>query len=437
MRDSLGTAEGSRPNVIWIIGDQHRGQSLSCTGDPNLETPNIDRLAGVGATGISGSPLCSPFRGSLLTSQYPHNCVPGHDHAMPDGMPTIATALRNAGYRTAFFGKWHVDGADNRPPGSRDVFQLVRRERRGDFGTWLGYELNNSQWDCWVHGHDSSGTAVEHYRLPGYETDALTDLLIDYVRYQDDKAGDTERPFFAVLSVQPPHSPYLAPPEWMARHRPGDIRLRPNVPNVPRIADEARRDLAGYYAMIENLDWNVGRVMDALTICGLRDTTYIAFFSDHGDMHGSHGLVLKCLPYEESIRTPFIVGIGDRICCQPGFASQTALINHVDIAPTTLGLCGIDVPDWMTGYDYSRFYMASPLDDRDGPDSAFLQLVEPGYTYGFAPDRERPWRGIVTRDGWKYAVLEGQPLFVAVEVKLRCDLFDHKIPLREIGRAHV
>jgi arylsulfatase A-like enzyme len=409
MQKSKQTSPDARPNVIWIIGDQHRGQALSCMGDPNLDTPNIDCLAGVGATGIGGSPLCSPFRGSLLTSQYPHKCVPGHDHAMPDGMPTVATAMRDAGYRTAFFGKWHVDGADNRPQDTRDVFQNVRPERGGGFGTWLGYELNNSQWDCWVHGHDESGSPVEHHRLPGYETDALTDLLIGYVKDRGMGESSTGKPFFAVLSVQPPHSPYLAPPEWMARHRADDIQLRPNVPNVPRIVDEARRDLAGYYAMVENLDWNVGRVEAALKESGLHDTTYVVFFSDHGDMHGSHGLVLKCVPYEESIRNPFIVGIGDRTCCQPEFAAQTSLLNHVDIAPTTLGLCGIDTPGWMVGHDYSRFYLPEPIQDRGGPDSAYLQLVDPGYTHGFAPDRERPWRGVVTRDGWKYAVLEGQP----------------------------
>jgi len=77
------TDAASRPNVIWIFGDQHRAQAPSVMGDPNIQTPNIDRLAVSSRTGIAGSPLCSPFRGSLLTSQYPHRCIPGHDMALP------------------------------------------------------------------------------------------------------------------------------------------------------------------------------------------------------------------------------------------------------------------------------------------------------------------------------------------------------------------
>ena len=96
-------------NVIWIFGDQHRAQALSVMEDPNVQTPNIDRLAVSSRTGIAGSPLCSPFRGSLLTSQYPHRCIPGHDIALPNGMPTVATAFSHSGYQTAYIGKWHVE----------------------------------------------------------------------------------------------------------------------------------------------------------------------------------------------------------------------------------------------------------------------------------------------------------------------------------------
>ena len=394
----------TRPNILWILGDQHRAQALSGMGDPNLRTPNLDRMIGAGRTGVAGIPICSPFRGSLLTGRYPHACVPGHDDALPEDLPTVAADFRNAGYRTAYFGKWHVDGSVHREPDSRPAFQHVAPCRRGGFDCWIGYENNNSQYDCWVHGHTAAGHAIDRYRLPGYETDAVTDLLIDHLREQS-----ADQPFFAVLSIQPPHSPYVAPEEWTARHHPDTIQLRPNVPPVERIRNQAREDLAGYYAMVENLDWNVGRVVDILRTAGLAEDTRILFFSDHGDMHGSQGRILKCVPWEESIRVPFLVAAGNGEALPPLRDSTPDLINHVDIAPTTLGLCGIDIPERMAGTDYSAHFRPDSPEPVSEPESAYLQLVDPGWRCGFASDRERPWRGVLTRDGWKYAVLEGQP----------------------------
>ena len=398
------------PNIVWVFGDQHRAQALGLMGDSNLRTPNIDRLSSAATTAVAGCPLCSPFRGSLLTSRYPHRCVPGHDRTMPDGLPTVATAFREAGYQTAYFGKWHVDGAGNRENGTRAAFQTVARCRRGDFDVWLGYENNNDQYDCWIHGHDAQGNEIKHERLPCYETDSLTDLLLDYLgQCGKERANRRARPFFAALSVQPPHSPYVAPPEYLERHSPEEIQLRPNVPPVRCIQEQARRDLAGYYAMVENLDDNVGRVIDTLDKHGLREDTYVIFFSDHGDMHGSQARWLKCVPWEESIRIPFLVSRGNPACLKGAAERRDLMLNHVDIAPTSLGLCGIDTPSWMLGTDMSGYFTNDrPLPSPE-PDSVYSQLVDPGFVHGFAPDRERPWRGLITSDGWKYAVLEGQP----------------------------
>ena len=398
-----------RPNVIWIFGDQHRAQATGYAGDSNVHTPNLDRLAAEGVTftrAVSGFPLCCPFRGSMLTGRYPHHCVPGHEYRMPPDQPTLATVFNAAGYRTSYFGKWHLDGFKERE--GRAGLHIIPPERRGGFEEWIGYENNNSQWDCWVHG--GVGDDAFQYRLSGYETDALTDLFIDYIDQRGEEQFGAQytdrvaRPFFAVLSVQPPHDPYVAPAEWMQHHTPGAVTLRPNVPNVPRVVEQARRELAGYYAQIENLDWNLGRIRETLARNGLAENTHIVFFSDHGDMHGSHGQFRKTSPWEEAIRIPFIIG-GHT----PRYANKdgnvTAPINHVDIAPTTLGLCGIDAPAWMEGTDYSGYRIRGREVARE-PDSAYLQLVIPTM-HGDSVDR--PWRGVVTRDGWKYVVLEGQP----------------------------
>ncbi|MHC4873632.1 MAG: sulfatase family protein, partial [Planctomycetota bacterium] len=342
-------AQDNQFNVIWIFTDQHQATMLSCNGDPNVNTPNIDRLANSGINfkrAVAGFPLCCPFRGTLLTSRYPHECVPGHQYQMPPEMPTIASAFKDNGYHTAYFGKWHLDGFKEGKDG-RAAHHVVPSERRGGFDYWMGYENNNAQWDCWIHGTD----AEKPYRLPGYETDCLTDLFIEHL----DKQAEGDKPFFTALSVQPPHPPYFAPEEYMRRHNPATVKLRPNVACIPSIEERVRTSVAGACAMIENFDWNVGRIISALEKNGLADNTYIMIFSDHGDLLGSHGQFNKTSPLEESIRIPFIIGaagsLGTRYRTPAGPVEE--VINHVDIAPTTLGLAGIKTPDWMCGYDYS------------------------------------------------------------------------------------
>jgi arylsulfatase A-like enzyme len=285
-------------------------------------------------------------------------------------------------------------------------FFHVPAEMRGGFQTWIGYENNNAQWDCWAHGHRADGSEVELFRLPGYETDCLTDLLVEYILHRGQARHNGEKEgFFAVLSVQPPHDPYLAPAAFMKRHNPQRLQLRPNVPPIAQVQEQARRELAGAYAQIENLDANLGRIRATLQQAGLDRNTAILFFSDHGDMHGSQGQFRKTAPWEEAVRIPFICGGAPLKPERRAKTRSMALVNHVDIAPTTLGLCGIDKPEWMAGHDYSG-EVCPDRAELPIPDSAYLQMVVPTM-HGSSIDR--PWRGVVTIDGWKYCVLEHQP----------------------------
>ena len=141
-----------------------------------------------------------------------------------------------------------------------------------------------------------------------------------------------------------PTSPPTNPAYGAPRIHPATLRLRRNVPDVPWIQEKTRLGLAGYYPMVENLDYNIGRIRHALTSLGVDRDTYLIFFSDHGDMMGSHGQFGKSSPWEESIRIPFLVHrTGGSYHMRTGICD--APLNHVDIAPTTLGLCGIPVPD--------------------------------------------------------------------------------------------
>lgn len=407
----------SRPNVIWLIADQWRAQALGVNGDPNAHTPVLDRLARSGINfkqARSGFPLCCPFRGSMLTSRYPHHMVPGHEYPLPTGQPTIANVMNDQGYRTAYFGKWHLDGFHERE--GRAGLHIVPPNRRGGFQTWIGYENNNSPWDTWVHGGE--GKDSFQYRLPDYETDGLTDLLLKYIRDRKSEQGTpAEKPFFAILSVEPTHDPYIAPPQYMARYNAEQIKLRPNVPlsaNLPsvpgeplthvKIAERARQELAGYYAQQECWDANVGRVLDELARNNMLDNTHIMIFADHGDMHGSQGQFLKTTAYEEAIRIPMILAGSEAFYDGHLTGDCATLFGAVDLAPTTLGLCGLQAPGWMEGHDYSSRRLAARTKAPE-PDSLYLQNVIPtGHPWSV----NQAYRGLVTRDGWKYVCFANQ-----------------------------
>jgi arylsulfatase A-like enzyme len=401
------SAMTTAPNILWILGDQHRGQALSIMGDPNVQTPNIDRLATEGLhfqRAIATNPWCCPFRFSMLTGQYPHkgiDCTPPPQPLDP-ALPNISSLLKEHGYHTAYIGKWHQYGSGSGKTHSKTLH--IPKENRGGFDTWIGYENNNSQYDTWVHGHLADGSEVPLHQLPEYETDSLTDLMLDEL---DRRTQDPDTPFFGVLSVQPPHTPNVAPPEDMARHNPGSLELRPNVPPVPRIQELARRELAGYYAQIENLDRNVGRVIDRLRKNGQLENTFIVFFSDHGDCMGSHGYREKSSPWEESIRIPFIIG-GGVPYQNRRFGQIDAQICAVDIVPTTLGLAGISKPDTLLGHDYSTYvWKKNPMPSGQAPDSVYIQHTQ----YKRMNDGiDLPWRGVVTHDGWKYVCIPNAPL---------------------------
>ncbi len=385
----------TKPNIIWIIADQMRSQAMSFKGDINLSTPTLDLLAQKGVcfdNAVSGTPWCSPFRGAVLTSLYPHiNGVIKTPMMLNPNINTITKPLKEAGYHTAYVGKWHLDG-------SNSVEHRIPPERRGGFDYFMGFENNNNQNETYVHGTDSE----KPIRLAGYETDALNNLFMAHLEKQ---VANDNAPFFAVLSVQPPHIPYLPPHDLDGTARyyknPNDIVLRPNVPQG-ELAEDAKFTLSGYYGMIENIDDNIARLITKLKKMGIAENTYIIFMSDHGDCHGSHGQSQKSSPYEESIRIPFIVTKLDN--SQEQLSSSQKVINHIDIAPTTLGICGIDVPKEMQGYDYSSECINGGIAKTEAPQSAYLQqIVRKNHRRSI----NKAWRAVVTEDGWKYVVYSG------------------------------
>lgn len=366
----------TRPNLLFVFPDEWRAQATGYAGDANAITPNLDRLAqeSINFThAISGQPVCTPYRASLLTGQYwlTHG-VFMNDVCLNPKAVTVAKILNEAGYHTAYIGKWHLDGH------GRSSF--IPPERRQGFQFWRAQE-------CTHDYNNSDYFADENVRLKwdGYDAIAQTREAQRYIRERA-----SHGPFALFLSWGPPHDPYqTAPDEYRRRFDPAKLTLRPNVPT--EYADVARRELAGYYAHIAALDGCVGELLKTVSECGLDENTVVVFTSDHGDMLHSQGAQKKQQPYDESIRVPFLLRYPARL----GRRGRTVgtMLNTPDIMPTLLGLCGVRIPETVEGTDFSRPLLRGRTPRDDG---ALLMCPAP-FSQWSRQRGGREYRGVRTR----------------------------------------
>ncbi|MFP4055066.1 MAG: sulfatase [Phycisphaerae bacterium] len=336
-----------RPNLVFVFADQWRAQALGYAGDPNVHTPNLDRFACENlqfTRATSGCPVCSPWRATLMTGVYPHrHGMTVNDQClaeMYDG-PFLGECLREGGYRTAWIGKWHIDGHGRKEP--------IPPSRRLGFEFWRAYECSHSYQRSYYYDEDD-----DLHQWEGYDAFAQTDQAGEYLRR---RSADGE-PFALFLSWGPPHFPIdNAPEKYKQMYDPAAIELRPNVPED--LAENARQWAAGYYAHCTALDDAFANLLESIESAGLAEDTIVVFTSDHGDMLGSHrcGLI-KQVPQDESVLVPMLMRM-------PGAANGARTIEQVveytDLMPTLLGLCGLAVPSAVQGRDLS-----APL--RDGGD---------------------------------------------------------------------
>ncbi len=377
-----------KPNIVFVLADQWRRQAAGFAGNPQVATPNLDRLAAESLEmthAVIGMPVCCPYRASLLSGQSPVNHgVLVNDVPLDPDAPSLGKTLKNSGYDTAWIGKWHVDGHGRT--------SYIPPERRQGFDYWKVLECTHDYNHSLYYAHDETEPRV----WDGYDAFAQTDDAIGYIR--DRAAGD--KPFALFLSWGPPHNPYnTAPPEYRKLYDPAKIELRPNVPSAD--AERAREDLAGYYAHCTALDAAMGRLLDAIDDANIRENTLVIFTSDHGDMLGSQGEQRKQLPYEESIRVPMLLRwparFGERA------SSNAALIDAPDLMPTLLGLCGVPCPDTVDGRDFTAC-----LDGGDDPSGGAVLLMQPapfgewykrGGCVSFRGVRTARWTYVRTHDG--------------------------------------
>lgn len=312
-------------NILWIVTTQWRAQACGYAGNQDVTTPALDALA---RRSINFSEAVTPHpfgpfaRAALLTGvESPQNGVRGYFDPLPTGMPTIADVLNECGYATAFFGKWHLAKRDPTASlvGEAHARMIVPPEARGGFNFWEGFEGGFQLNDPWLHGTRLSVPIM----IPGYQSEVLSGRVMEWV-----EAAGTNRPWFCVLSLEPPHPPYDHAPQ-VDRGSAVNLSLPSNVPRGGAVEARARRELAGYYGHIAATDRAIGQLLGRIDY---KDTA-VVFTSVHGDMHGAHGLFRKGWPYEESVRVPLLVSV-------PGEAGKKSrdAVSLVELPVLTLKL---------------------------------------------------------------------------------------------------
>lgn len=384
-----------RPNIVFVFSDQHRYQSTEFaeTRDPDVISPNMKTMSKESvnfATAISGCPVCSPYRASLLTGRYPStHGVFVNDVCLNNEATSIAEAFKDGGYDTAYIGKWHLDGHGRS--------NYIPVERRQGFEYWKVLECTHEYNSSHYYANDDTDKKM----WEGYDAKAQTKDAINYI-----KNHDKENPFVLFLSWGPPHNPYdSAPQKFQDMYDASKLKLRENVPveHLP-ITDEIsknniieysendiREEIAGYYSHITALDYLLGDLMNTLKEKGIEDDTIFIYTSDHGDMMFSHRQFKKQKPYDESIRVPFLMRY------PKFFGKQEKQIvtpfEAVDIMPTLLELCGLDIPDTVEGVSFAKYLLGK---EKEPKKAALLECIHPfGEWNKFRGGKE--YRGIRTK----------------------------------------
>ena len=318
-----------RPNIIIMMTDDQGYGDIGAHGNPYLKTPHIETIGeqGIEMTHFFSYPNCSASRAALLTGRYPYRtgvtAVTQVDHFMNNSEITIAEVLGDNGYKTGIFGKWHL--GDNTPMRPIDQgFQETLVHRGGGIGQAAGPK-----------GNSYFNPVLEHNGNPkkyeGYCDDIFTDATIDFISQND------EKPFFAYLATNLPHFPLQVP----------DARAEP----YRKMG--LHEDNALTYGMIDNIDYNVGRVLDKLKTLGIEDNTIVIFLSDNGPRHRrtkndsypgrwvANLRGTKTSVYDAGIRVPFYVKWPAKIKAVTQTANMGAII---DLFPTLLDAANIDAP---------------------------------------------------------------------------------------------
>lgn len=370
-----------KPNILWIMTDQHHANCLSFQGS-QARTPNLDSLASAAVTFNSAycnNPICAPSRACYLTGQYQHtngmqaNNVSGWPERNSD---TVAALFRRSGYRSALCGKGHLPRLWMEEGFERLRFTDMTDALPGDPTTCHYFQH--------LVDHGVAGFYEDGTHRPGHQGDfdGSAPAVLPYEHSNEHFTGeetlrflkdgvDDERPFFIQMSFERPHAPMTPAPEYFDLYDPNDIELPPSAVDwferrfagkpqwqIDRLKNgclypladpdpmRLKRTLAAYYALITCIDMEIGRVFDQLKAQGQWDNTIVVFCADHGDFAGDHGLFHKNFGIYESLHhIPFIWK-------WPGGPEGTkadGLVESIDLYPTFCDLVGLETPECVEG----------------------------------------------------------------------------------------
>jgi N-acetylglucosamine-6-sulfatase len=350
---SAGRDKTARRNIVLVLSDDHRYDFLRFLPQAPafLETPNMDRMAQQGAHLVNAfvsTSLCSPSRASILTGQYMHHHhIVDNQRPEPPGTTFFPQCLQQAGYQTAFIGKWHMGHEQDDPRPGFDYWASFKGQ-----GEYFNPVLN-------VNGKRQS--------FQGYTTDVLTDQALQWLQ----TGRDTRRPFFLYLSHKAVHYPFQPSPRHAGRYTQSPIQRPDTMANTednyqtqPHWVRERRYSIHGvdhmetgpydndpvpsfdnlyhqYCETLHGLDENLGHVLSYLDESGLSQSTLVIYMGDNGFALGEHGFYDKRDAFEESIRIPMLAYAPGLIA--PG-AKVTQMVQNIDIAPTLLAAARVPVP---------------------------------------------------------------------------------------------
>ncbi|MFW6007031.1 MAG: sulfatase-like hydrolase/transferase [Halanaerobiales bacterium] len=360
-----------KPNVIVFFTDQQRWDTSSLYGNNMDLTPNFDHMAQEGThcyNAFTPQPVCLPARSCLQTGLYASELeIFSNGEELPANTKTLGHYFQEAGYNTGYIGKWHMCHEEPVP-----------KKRREGYDYWLGsnvLEFTSDAYNTVMYNDDG-----EEIFVPGYRVDALTDKAVDYI--QDNQ----NNPFFLFLSYLEPHfqnsrDDYPAPAGYEQKYQ------NPwTPPDLQALGGTSARHLPGYYGMVKRLDESLGRLNDALISMGLKEDTIIVYLSDHGCHFKTRNSEYKRSCHDSSIRIPMAIN-------GPGFESGGRLkdmISLIDIPPTLLDACNINVPDNMKG---KSIYKLVNQKNNEWKDCVFIEINNEGWM-----------RRCVRTQRWKYSI---------------------------------